>query len=334
MSVVNRSEEELGNDGVEDADAGAETTAAADDLDTFPAEVKTLVERTLAVLRKGQADLLDHYWQVGACFARFLNLAARGGAGTVTVRDFAAALTRAGQDCSPSTLHLAKKIHDTYDRAALPGMVARGLSVTHLKSLLPLDETVRAKVEERMQATPLSSRDLRAVIREERGEAAATRFQAAPTWYDGEATDSGDLDEDAAADAARAIRAGGAMRIATDPRVAPPEDEIYSEDSPGPRNIGPGPGPVPARARTVVHEYSRPPLPAIKSATNAAEKFADQLPALWRTLDEVSRVGWDSDKARDNFRQEVERMLTIMEGLQAGAPEAVRRLRSSLSDLA
>jgi hypothetical protein len=319
----------------ESKDQDQEAAAGVDDLATFPPEVQALVERTVAVLRKGQADLLDHYWQVGACFAKFLTLAAKGGAGTVTVRDFAAALTRAGQECAPSTLHLAKRIHDTYDRAALPGMVARGLSVTALKALLPLEEGLRAKVEEKLEAAPLSTRDLRAVIRAERGEAAAATFQGAPLWYDGEATDAGAQDEDAAADAARAVRAGAAYQINADPRVAPSPEEIYAEDSPGPRNIGAAPqaGAIPARARTVVHEYSRPPLPAIKAANGAAEKFADQLPGLWRTLDEVSQVGWDSDRARENFRVEVERLLTIMQGLQAGAPEAVRRLRSALSDL-
>jgi hypothetical protein len=102
-----------------------------------------------------------------------------------------------------------------------------------------------------------------------------------------------------------------------------------SEPVPADPGAGPAASPGIRVGAVATREYSKPPLAVVKRATGAAEALADVLPALWTALAEVERIGFDSDRAQQNFRQQVELLTTAFAGLQRIAPAALDRLAAA-----
>jgi hypothetical protein len=111
-------------------------------------EFDALVEEAADTLRRGQVDLLTHFWRLGELFARFQTAAAEGRFPGRTARSFAEALRDHGQEATVAQLQLAQRIYDRYKADDLAGLVGKGFTVSHLKTLLPLDEALREKLEQ------------------------------------------------------------------------------------------------------------------------------------------------------------------------------------------
>lgn len=273
-----------------------------------------LVAEAAATLRQGQSDLLGHFWRLGELVDRLQREAPER-----TLRHFAAGLRDAGQDVSAAQLQQAKRIFDRYQAEELPTLVERGFTITHLKALLPLDEALRERVEQAAvgdDGRVRSTRELREAVRAERIRSLAEDPPA-------EDVAMGTDDAPAYTEAARLGRS--------------PSPQVETIDGDG----GPlaGPAEIAASAPAIsaitvgavaTREYSRPPLAVLKRASCAAEALADVMPALWTAIAEAERIGWDSERAQHNFRDQAELLITAFDGLRQVAPTAVERLRAAL----
>ena len=266
-----------------------------------------LVEDTVAALRRGQEDLLGHYWALGELTARFSTEADAGKLGPLTLRAFAEGLRDRGQDVSVTQLTQAKRIFDRYRREDLPALIGKGFTVSHLKALLPLPDQVREAVE--------------AKVVDDSGRISSTRaVQQAVRAAKVESLAEIPEPEDALAAAPRAARTASA-----------PQAIASAADDGGPLLATPVAGADTPRIGLVeVREYSRPPLATVRRAAAAAEALADVLPALWTTLAEVEKVGWESDTQAKNFRAQADLLITAFNGLQQVAPTALQRLNAAL----
>jgi hypothetical protein len=292
----------------------------------WKADYQALVGETVACLRRGQSDLLEHYWTLGELYTRFLTGVENRAFGDLDAKSFVQSLQEQGLEIGVANLQQAKRIHDHYQREALPGLVARGLTVSHLKALLPMDEALRGQVEERIRredGSVCSTRAMQEVIRATRVEAIADKVRSA-------AAGLGEEETIAEADSAPADEADQAVHDELD--RDPAGERPAAREAAGAARTAvarPGAGGRGAGAPTA---SGRPPLPIIKAINSAAEKFADQLPELWRALTAVQKTGWDSDRQRDNFRVQAELLCSVMEGMQSIAPQAIAKLRAALDD--
>jgi len=270
----------------------------------------SLVDETVAALKRGQQGLLSHYWELGGLVARFTSEAESGRLGHLTLRAFAEGLRDRGQEVSVTQLTQARRIHDRYQQSDLPELIAKGFTISHLKALLPLPEGIRETVE--------------ANTTDDQGRIAPTRavHQAVRAARIASMADIPDSDEalpEAHDRAARTISLATPLANGLEdggPRTIPAPT---LPDSDGPK-VG-----------AVAHrDYSQPPLATVRRASAAAESLADVLPALWTTLAEVEKVGWESDTQARNFRTQAELLITAFTGLQQVAPTALVRLQSAL----
>lgn len=278
-----------------------------------------LVAEAADTLRRGQIDLLTHFWRLGELFARFQVAAAEGRFPGRTARSFAEALRGHGQEATVAQLQLAQRIYDRYQQDEIAALVGKGFTVSHLKTLLPLDEALRERLEQEAvgeDGRALPTRELRQAVRAARIAALAEAPEADPLPEPSDPVAARDAHRDT-------------PRVAAIPDDGGPlvggEEEAPALD-PG---TGPAASPGIRVGAVATREYSKPPLAVVKRATGAAEALADVLPSLWTALAEVERIGFDSERAQQNFRQQVELLTTAFAGLQRIAPAALDRLAAA-----
>lgn len=280
-------------------------------------EFDALVAEAAATLRRGQIDLLSHFWRLGELFARFQIAAAEGRCPGRTARSFAEALRNHGQEATVAQLQLAQRIYDRYKADELAALVERGFTVSHLKTLMPLDEALREKLEQEAvgeDGRVVPTRELRQAVRAARIASLAEAPEADP------------LPEPVAARTARLEGARAAALTDDDGGPLITDSDDGGDETPPLADSTPASSPHIRVGAVASREYSKPPLAVIKRATGAAEALADVLPALWTALAEVERIGFDSDRAQQNFRQQAELLTTAFAGLQRIAPAALDRL--------
>lgn len=289
-----------------------EVTAQVDDA------YQDMVQTAVRLSADYEHTTLRWYWEMGALFSRFLDGETSGKLGGRTVDNFVNDIRESGFEIEigKATLYAAKQIHDRYPVEHLGTLIEAGVRVGHLKLLMPLTQEARTRAEKKLidkdGKARLTIRQLEDVINDQKrndAQASAARI-------------------DAPKDSKSAPAASG-------------DDEELFGDGDAPTTTTNGDDPLtlntPAKGehRTAnPKEFSEAPLPVLKrfgkaanSATVAAEKAA-QIAA------EAIKVGFDGDRARQNFLEELQRVIGDAATLHLALVKVTEQFEATLRDVA
>ncbi|MFW5845921.1 MAG: hypothetical protein ACOCXJ_06825, partial [Planctomycetota bacterium] len=273
----------------------------ASDQIPAPAGTDAILERLVAVVRRTQEQTLLGAWDIGALIEEAVGFTSDGDERRLC-NEYARRLAAGGYEISGKTLIAYRGLQRAYAREELPGLLEQGLSLTHLQILADLEDDLRRRIEtdcydENGRVLPV--RRLRQLIQEERKQLARTASVQ---------------DAEQAAIAAAADRpltpAGDAGRMGSGPEArvvaatAPPaEDQEDAGDSPAPDGSAPaaqettGDGDPDAPPTVRPPGFTQSPLKVVRAADNVGIKMLGQSGDLLLALDEVARMGYDSERS-------------------------------------
>ncbi len=262
---------------------------------------KALLDKFATTVRGHESDNLKRYHSIGELFNEFTSGVDRNTYGERTIDQLAEDLTERGLlgDIKDGKrfLYWAKSIYDDYsDVDDLIALAEHGFTVTHAKSLFVLDEEFRARVVARL-ANPdgsiISTRELDTVIKEEaRGKAIesvakiATSAKEAPSGFppaegEGEGPVAGTPVEESSKAATKA-----------------------KEESKKPASV--------ARAEPAAIPH---PLKTLSSMEKLISRAITEVPDVLIVLKEMSKRGFDSDKAQKNFKEHVANLKAALQSV-------------------
>lgn len=106
--------------------------------------------RIEAILQGVEAKVLHSYWELGQFVSKFEDGCSRQAYGSRTIINLVQDLNARGRKISKQSLYTARRVFQDVQKQDIPALVSRGMTVTHLKSLLYLDDDVRQLVEAEM----------------------------------------------------------------------------------------------------------------------------------------------------------------------------------------
>ncbi len=242
------------------------------------------VTSAINLTRGLQVSHLKWYWDMGNLVHQFLGAGNKLAGKTLDV--FAADLKGhvTGVEFGTSTLYCARSIHLNYKLDALDDMVQRGVTVGHLKLLIPLKDDAKEQVTKKLygpdgkaitikQLDDLINGTAREVAQESVAKATEQVKLTKPTPPPAPSADQ-------------------AMPVDQTPET-PPVAEVAKPDD----------GKTGTRGATPQKEFSQPPLKALKTYDNAATKLIACTGDALIAVNEGIKVGFDSEKAQKNFRE-------------------------------
>lgn len=273
----------------------------------------SLLERFLALHRAGQARAIQVMHRMGAYVDEFMQEQEENGAkkyGAKTLDKLIEDLQGKGIDCARSSLYHCRKIFTIMKEADIELLANRGYTTSHVKALLPLSDELREKIQCEMVDTtsntviPLSILELK--IRDAQMD---VRRSAAD--------DATDPAAQVQSDAAR-----GPVRDLSG--LDPAQENGYTGEDGGQApgadgnpelKTGEGGG-APAGASTGAKDYSAPPLTAVKAMSKICDQFVTLVPGVTKSCREVSKVGFDSAKAAENWCVARDTCMDALKGVQ------------------
>ncbi len=245
------------------------------------------VTSAIGLTRGLQVSHLKWYWDMGELVNHFLTAGKK--LGDKNLDTFAADLKGhvTGVEIGTSTLYCARSIRLNYEADSLNAMVERGVTVGHLKLLMPLKDGTKDTVTKKLYGADgkaITIKQLDDVISETAREAAhesvakATEQVKVPKPVPPEVPVAGEAQVE-------------------------PESAQQAEAEATPVAAKPDDGMAGTRGASPQKEFSQPPLKALKAYDNAATKLIACTGDALIAVNEGVKVGFDSDKAQKNFRE-------------------------------
>lgn len=312
------------------------------------------LERTanamIAVVRQAQHDNLHHAWEMGRLLEEALAEADESGAKGIA-RDLLQRLNRAGCELGLSTLYGYRTIYQGYERDDLAGLIERGITQTHAILLQGLGSEARAQIEHDMagpDGRAVSSRELKKMVEQARKQAARAEAEAAvadseTSRASGVAMSARSADADAEVIASTDPEAGGVARVDLLQQATPAQpatgESVIAGPVGSPVEPDVAPGGVAARRGDVDRtkamargpkEFSVSPIKVLKQADTTAINMLGQAKDLLIALDEVERVGYDSERSLKNFLDAATSLRTSLSSYAKLLPELEQRIGSAV----
>jgi hypothetical protein len=264
-----------------------------------------LLDRFVALYRTGQARAIQVMHKMGAHIDEFMREQEEGGAKRYGSRNLDKLIddlnNRGVQQYARSTLYHCRKVFLIMKEADIDLLANRGYSVNHVKALLPLSDELREKIQSEMvdlktqSVIPLPVLELK--IRDAQMEVKRADADAA--------TDPADVVRAAAAE-------GPANGVTSEDAAA--ENGYTGED--GELRAGEGGKGGPAGASTTGKDYSAPPLAAVKAMGKICDQFVTLVPGVTKSCREVTKIGFDSPKAAENWCMARDTCMDALKGVQ------------------
>lgn len=255
--------------------------------DAEEAAYHSLVKRAIDVTRSLAMSEIEWYWRVGEVFKAFTDAQEKRQIGVRTVEQFAAALAEEGFPIGKSTLFFAKAVHERYRLESIPEMVQHGMRIGHLKLLQRYDGDELKSLQTKM-VTPdgkvITVEALNDEINRHRRVTANEANKAITKPDQASAPEKKDI------------------------TVTPEEDkDFFGEEVPATATAAapavPDDGKTGSRGMTTPKEFSvKSPLKAMKDVEGAASRLSSVLADAYIVVKEAPKVGFDSDKAHENFK--------------------------------
>lgn len=246
------------------------------------------VDKAINLTHNLQVSHLRWYWEMGDLVSKFMANQAAKKFGEKNLDTFAVDLKghMNGVEIGTSTLYCARSINVHYKLEQLDDMVKRGVTVGHLKLLIPLKDEQKTEV-----AKKLYGADGRAITIKQLDEAISETARRAA--------------QESVAKAAETVKARPtppAPPTASEEPVGAPEATAPEGSDAPPATPVVDDGKSGTRGATPQKEFSQPPLKALKTFDNVATKLIACTGDALIAVNEGVKVGFDSDKAQKNFR--------------------------------
>jgi len=260
---------------------------------------KALLDKFAATARGGEADNLKRYHGIGELFNEFTEGVPRNAYGERTVDQLAEDLSDRGLlvDIKDGKrfLYWAKSIYDDYsDVDDLMALAEHGFTVTHAKSLFVLSDGLRAKVMAKLaheDGTIVSTRELDSIIKEEARDKAITKI-AEVSSPKAETTSGFPPVE------------GGEGPVAGTPEEAKAPEAKKPEEKAKPANV--------ERAEPIAIPH---PLKTLASMEKLISRAITEVPDVLIVLKEMTKRGFDSDRAQKNFKEHVANLKSALQAV-------------------
>ena len=270
------------------------------------------LDRFIALHRAGQARAIQVMHKMGAHVDEFMREQEENGGQRYGARNLDKLIddlnSRGVQQYARSTLYHCRKVFLIIKEADIDLMATRGYSVNHVKALLPLSDELRERIQSEMvdlktqSVIPLPV--LEAKIRDAQVEVSR---QAADTATDPAAQVQADAARGPAQSDADAAAQNG--YTGEDGKEAPGADgnaELKSGEA----------GAAPAGASKGAKDYSAPPMASVKEMAKLADRIVTLVPGVTKSCREVTKIGFDSHKAAENWCQARDICIDALKGVQ------------------
>jgi hypothetical protein len=250
-----------------------------------------------AETRALQKSTLDFYWLIGQIVSGFIDAAGEAHSRKnleLLARDLEN--KRLGVSFGITTLYCARSIFKTYARAALDDMVVHGVMIGHLKALAQIEDgdARESLVAEHLYAGPdgqaIPVKELETLVQQSRQQQAKKgahdAIEKAKTVEYTEVTDSSSQPDGLPVDATGDQPASAGTGETASSAVAA---------------VGMG---VPAGASQTggsPREFTQSPLKVLKALESTATKLLIQAGDAVIAVTEVSKIGFDSERAQANY---------------------------------
>ncbi len=291
---------------------------AAEVLATDDRVFHGFVEKAANLTKTLEVTTLNWYWKMGELFTDFEKAMTNDTMPGRKADHLASQLADLGYPIGVSTLYLAKKTFETLREDKLAESVAKGMTISFFKLFWTLSGEHRAAVESEIlgpDGKAISVRALQQLIEEKRREVITANNERA-------------------ADHVAKVKAAPIGGAESD--LQPSLEETETVDSPDTTTTPAAPdaaapkgnedGQTGSRGATAQKSFSVSPLKAVKEAEKAATKSTASVADALIAVVEATKVGFDSDKAQENFRREVG-------NLKAALQEAIPSLQGLLKEI-
>lgn len=300
-----------------------------------------LIERIVDQCQAIENQNLQRYYLIGQHFSEFVQGLADGKKyGEATVEKLATDLKDRGvlEDIRDPTrfLYWAKNLHDEFpDRAKLETLAGMGFTVSHAKVLFAVKSPLRQEVEAVMieDGRMISTRALQDLVNAKTQQRIADASKEAAE-ANRASRESGDPPPDAPTGAA--IAGGQQAEEADDEDELEAESQEEGEESgeqaaaPEAAQAAERPANVPATGAPPRERSISAPLKVLSDMEKALTSANSKVPDAFIVLRESAQIGFDSDRAADNYRQRLAGLKSVGQSIIEPLQELLAAIQQEL----
>jgi len=294
-----------------------------------------LLQRFLDLFHAGQARAIQVMHKMGAHVDEFMKEQEENGAkkyGAKTLDKLIEDLESKGvAGCGRSSLYHCRKIFLIMKEADIDLLAARGYTTSHVKALLPLSDELRERIQCEMvdkasnTVIPLPVLELK--IRDAQMEVKRADAKDATDPTDKVKADAaaGPVNDKDRMDEGGTDPSQENGYTGSDGKAAPGAD--------GNKELKAGEGgKAPAGATTKGKDYSAPPLAAVKAFSKVCDQFVTLVPGVTKSCREVTKIGFDSGKAAENWCLARDVAIDALKGVQQYVDSVLETLAAEKRD--
>ena len=288
-------------------------------------EYQEVVNGVADVIKAGENLLIGQYWELGVAFHKYQQFKDRTKYGAAEASKFIEDLAKAGAEVAMSTLYFARSVREHYPRLSdLQACAKRGLRVTHLKMLFPLEGDERTRLEAKMvrdDGTVISTRDLHKLVSDMRNKAAQKRIAAV--------TKESPPPTPAASSSKNRPKAAEGEESAWF-NTEDTESQVHQEPAKAPDKGAP----VPAAAKTssTIKSFTKSPISVFCQVDKLCFKLLEKLPDAFIAVREMNQIGYDNDQAHKKAKDARKDCLAQLKNCLEVGQKLVDEIKAASSD--